>query len=121
MFVLFSLGIFLRQRSFNKSRTPVKLVVVDSHARAGKEGSYIHLEYRITDGPHSGLQKTSEAGTFPPLHAVGDHVDGYFDTATGDILSKKEDRLTNWSILGFAGLGSVMLMLGILAVSRFVS
>jgi hypothetical protein len=121
LFVLFSLGIFLRQRSFNQTRTPVKLVVVGSHARTGKDGSYIHLEYKITGGPHSGLQKISESGTIPPLHAKGDLIDGYFDVATGDIQSSKEGKLASWIIFGFAGVGSVMLALGVLAGAGFVS
>ncbi|MEM9472550.1 MAG: DUF3592 domain-containing protein [Pseudomonadota bacterium] len=113
-FVLASLGIFLIQRRINRTRTPVKLLVVDSHARTGERGaSYIHLEYKITHGPHAGLQQTSETGTYPPLHATGDLVDGYFDSATGNVHSRKEDRLTRWVIFGFAGLGGIMLALGI--------
>lgn len=112
-FILAGLGIFLIQRRINKTRTPVKLLVVDSHASTGRNGaSYIHLEYEVTEGPHTGLRRTSEAGTYPALHARGDIVDGYFDAASGAVQSQKEDRLTNWLILGLTGLGSVMVALG---------
>lgn len=113
-FILASLGIFLIQRRINRTRTPVKLLVVDGHASTGEDGaSYIHLEYKITEGPHSGLRRTSDAGTYPPLHAIGDLVDGYFDSATDNVHSRKEDRVTRWVIFGLAGLGGVMLALGV--------
>ena len=109
-FLLVGLGIFLCQRHFNKTRTPVKLAVVDTHPSTGENGTtYIHCEYMITSGPHSGLKKTSGYGTYPPLHNEGEQVDGYFDTKTGEVQSSKEGRLTKCIIFGFAGLGLAML------------
>ncbi len=109
-FLLVSVGILLCQRHFNKTRTPVRLVVVDTHPSTGENGTtYVHCEYMITSGPHSGLKKSSVYGTYPPLHNKGDHVDGYLDTRTGEIQSSREGWLTRWIIFGFAGLGLVML------------
>lgn len=120
-FVLASLGMFLIQHSFDKTRTPVKLVVVDSHARTGENGiTYIHPEYEIVSGPRSGLKMVSDAGSFPPFHNKGDHVDGYFDSRTGEIQSRKEVRLNGWLILGIASLGCAMLALGGLSLSRII-
>ena len=109
-FLLVSLGILLCQSRFKQSRTPVRLVVVDTHPSTGEDGkTYIHCEYMITSGPHSGLKKTSGYGTYPPLHNKGEHVDGYLDTKTGEVQSSREGRLTRWIIFGFAGLGLAML------------
>ncbi len=114
--MLVALGIYHIHRGFNKRALRVSLIVVDNHAKTDEnDRTYIYAEYMILSGPHAGLRKLSKSGTFPPLHNKNDYLDGLYDTKTGEIQSVKSGKLTGWIIFGFAGMGALMLAIGILA------
>ncbi|MCP5080688.1 MAG: hypothetical protein GY948_03215 [Alphaproteobacteria bacterium] len=89
--------------------------VIVNHPRDSDNGTtYIHPEYVVLSGSHAGLKQVSETGTFPPLHSVNDEPDGFYDPRNGNIESARSGKLTVWTIIGFIGIGFLMVIFGVL-------
>lgn len=113
-FLVAAIVVLYQEWANMRRRTHVRLKVVDLHPKPGHRGAtYLHPEYLVMSGPQAGLRKVSTAGSFPPFHSKNALVSGYLDPETNEVRSTLQNRIMAWLIGGLAGLGGVMLLIGL--------
>lgn len=113
-FLAAAIFVFCTEWTNMKRRTHVRLKVIDLHPDPGLRGAtYLAPEYLVVSGPQAGLRKVSTASSFPPFHGKNALVSGYLDPETNEVHSDVQIRLTGWFIASLAGLGGVMLVIGV--------
>lgn len=80
----YSFPIFRSAQKLLRQATPVVVKVTDGRIEEDVEGNRIsQAVFEIVGGPHDGLVRESQMGSWPPSHVVGEIGPGLFDTNSG--------------------------------------
>lgn len=97
--IFFAAGAWFERRDvFNDTSTAVAVRVVGNHEKRDSDGVTYAPEFEIVSGPHKGNRWTGSHYSSPPVHDVGDQEAGFYDEASGQIVSAtslRSNRLFN--------------------------
>ena len=89
VFSLFGLYTYLSQIRIESSSIPVSLIVLHMKEGSSKNRDSFAVKYEIVEGDYIGKTYLSKIYSRPPIHHVGDQVDGWYQKESGIIRSDK--------------------------------
>lgn len=122
--VLIGTGLWLKQDCDRDLHDAVAatIEVTGSLREQGDNGEVYRPVFRVANGPHAGSIFTSRYAVSPPVHKVGDVVDGFVSPATGTITTVPMRRRSHLFAAIFLALGAGAFLIGLFgwALSAFM-
>ena len=121
IFLTIGLVLYLSEADFKNSGTPVSLTVIDMVESSSSKHITYAPKFKVLVGEFAGRSYLGNTYLFPPVHQIGDNVQGRIDIRSGVIKSDKMiARITGMTTLLIkVGIGLLVLRIGYAFYRRY--